>query len=152
MAQYPTHRPPSMNRIWVLFLVVGSCLHCAHSSKIPAVQHNWQATFFPQSVPRRGPPARRGPPQDSEGKVPLVVTNRCESTIWPGIATQAGAGPGTGGFELEPGESKRMWVSSDWQGRVWGRTNCTVNGESCACQTGDCFARLDYEFSVSEPV
>ncbi|RDA95415.1 hypothetical protein CP533_5382 [Ophiocordyceps camponoti-saundersi (nom. inval.)] len=36
-------------------------------------------------------------------------------------------------------------------GRVWGRTNCTVNGNSCACKTGDCFAKLDYVFSGAPP-
>ncbi|KAL6902911.1 Hsp70-like protein [Trichoderma evansii] len=42
-------------------------------------------------------------------------------------------------------------VGPDWQGRVWGRTNCTVNGESCACKTGDCFAKMDCEFSGATP-
>jgi hypothetical protein len=86
---------------------------------------------------------------DWDGKIPLVITNSCDSTIWPGIASQAGIGPGTGGFELEAGDKRELWVSPDWQGRVWGRTNCTVDGESCSCQTGDCFGRLDCEFSVS---
>ncbi|EGX95046.1 thaumatin family protein [Cordyceps militaris CM01] len=72
-------------------------------------------------------------------------------TIWPGTATQGGLGPGTGGFELQPGESKNLAVGSNWQGRIWGRTNCTVNGESCACQTGDCFAKLDCQFSSAVP-
>ncbi|EJP64405.1 Hsp70-like protein [Beauveria bassiana ARSEF 2860] len=76
---------------------------------------------------------------------------RCDTTIWPGTATQAGLGPGTGGFELNPGESKNLSVGSNWQGRVWGRTNCTVNGDSCACQTGDCFAKLDCDFSGAVP-
>ena len=92
---------------------------------------------------------KRGPPNVGEPTVPLVITNRCDSTIWPGLATQSGTGPGTGGFELAAGKSKKMRVAWNWQGRIWGRTNCTVNGESCACQTGDCFAKLDCEFSVS---
>lgn len=24
-----------------------------------------------------------------------------------------------------------------------------MSGDSCACKTGDCFAKMDYEFSVS---
>lgn len=107
---------------------------------------NWQARFIEQS--KRRDVAKRGPPSDDDDKVRLVITNRCDSTIWPGLATQAGLGPGTGGFELKPGASKNLSVGSNWQGRIWGRTNCTVNGESCACQTGDCFAKLDCEFSV----
>ncbi|KAK4162518.1 Hsp70-like protein [Cladorrhinum sp. PSN259] len=96
--------------------------------------------------------------------IPLVVTNNCGETIWPGIGTQNGIGPGTGGFELTSGESRYMFVSPDWQGRVWGRTNCSfnadgtgpsnlngVNGNGAACLTGDCFARLDCEFTGAVP-
>lgn len=91
----------------------------------------------------------RGEPKDPNRTIPLTITNKCDSTIWPGIATQAGRGPGIGGFELAQGKSKDLWVSWDWQGRVWGRTNCTVNGDSCSCKTGDCFGMLDCEASVS---
>lgn len=93
--------------------------------------------------------------------IPLVVTNACPETIWPGIGTQNGMGPGTGGFVLESRSSRRMFVSPDWQGRVWGRTNCSfndegtgpsnlngVNGNGAACTTGDCFGRLDCQFTV----
>lgn len=46
-------------------------------------------------------------------------------------------------FELSPGSNKTQSVSSDWQGRVWGRTNCSFDaqgqsGGGRACQTGDC--------------
>ena len=91
-----------------------------------------------------------------ERPVPLVVTNACPDTIWPGIGTQNGIGPGTGGFVLEAGSSRQMYVSPDWQGRVWGRTNCSFNDEGtgpsnlngAACMTGDCFGRLDCQFTV----
>lgn len=99
--------------------------------------------------PGRISAATRREPDDSDRPIPLTITNKCGSTIWPGIATQAGKGPGTGGFALSQGKSKDLWVSSDWQGRVWGRTNCTVNGDSCSCKTGDCFGKLDCESSVS---
>ena len=88
-------------------------------------------------------------PRDSS--VPLVVSNLCTETIYPGIVTQAGTPPSTGGFELNTGGSKNLTVSSDWQGRVWGRTNCSfnvqgtgpantggLNGGGQACGTGDC--------------
>ncbi len=83
--------------------------------------------------------------------IPILVTNQCSETIWPGIGTQNGIGPGTGGFELDAGDSAQMYVSQDWQGRIWGRTNCTfsgnkngIDGGGAACMTGDCFrgARL----------
>jgi hypothetical protein len=88
-------------------------------------------------------------PSDWNGTIPIVITNKCGSTIWPGIGTQAGTGPGTGGFELDSGASKDLWVSPNWQGRVWGRTNCTVNGDSCTCKTGDCSGQLSCGYSVS---
>lgn len=95
--------------------------------------------------------------------ISLIVTNNCPETIWPGIGTQNGIGPGTGGFELDPTFSLQLWVSADWQGRIWGRTNCSfnadgtgpsnlngVNGGGAACTTGDCFGRLDCVFTVSK--
>lgn len=89
--------------------------------------------------------------------VPLRITNLCPEAIHPGIGTQAtGTGPSTQGFALEPGESMDLTVAANWQGRVWGRTNCTFNGEGTgpsitgglngggeACQTGDCNGILD---------
>lgn len=115
----------------------------------PNLKNNWQAQFLHQK--RNATPAKAGPPDDWAGKIPIVVTNNCEDTLWPGIATQAGTGPGTGGFELAVGDSKKLWVSPEWQGRVWGRTNCTVNGDSCSCTTGDCFGKLSCEFSGATP-
>ncbi|KAK3389130.1 thaumatin family-domain-containing protein [Sordaria brevicollis] len=97
--------------------------------------------------------------------IPIVITNSCPDTIWPGIGTQHGIGPGLGGFELAPGETRPLFVSPDWQGRVWGRTNCSfndegtgpsnlngVNGNGAACMTGDCFGRLDCEYTGQVPV
>ncbi|KAL2210217.1 thaumatin family protein [Sarocladium strictum] len=111
----------------------------------------WQSKFFPANK-RIAVPAKRGPPsEDWDGKIPLVITNKCDDTIWPGIVTQSGTGPGTGGFELVAGNSTRLWVAPDWQGRVWGRTNCTVDGDSCSCDTGDCLKKLDCDNSGDVP-
>jgi beta-mannosidase len=87
---------------------------------------------------------------------PLLVTNRCPESIWPGISTQSGTGPGENGFKLEPGETKNQTVSEDWQGRVWGRTNCTFNsdgtaaesGRGKACGSGDCNGALNCQVGV----
>ncbi|KAJ0123220.1 hypothetical protein J7T55_011684 [Diaporthe amygdali] len=71
--------------------------------------------------------------------VPLLITNNCGETIWPGIYTTAGTGPGTGGFELAAGANKSFEVGSDWYGRVWGRTNCTSPSDGVlTCTTGSC--------------
>jgi hypothetical protein len=88
---------------------------------------------------------------------PLLITNQCPENIWPGISTQSGTGPGQNGFLLEPGESRNQTVSEDWQGRVWGRTNCSFNDEGSAsssgrgraCTSGDCSGALNCQVGVS---
>lgn len=132
-----------------LLFITGTLGIALDSDGRPIVEDNWQAEFMRNQSPQPANIAKRGPPSSSDPTVQLVITNNCEATIWPALATQAGTGPGTGGFGLAPGKSKKLAVSWNWQGRIWGRTNCTVNGESCACQTGDCFAKLDCQFSVS---
>ena len=95
---------------------------------------------------------------------PLKVSNRCVETIYPGIATQAGNPPSTQGFGLATGSSRELTVSADWQGRVWGRTNCSFNaqgtgpsnvggnnGGGSACATGDCNGIVDCKVTVRRP-
>ena len=78
---------------------------------------------------------------------PLRVSNHCSEDIYPAIQTQAGTGPPIAGFRLKPGEVSDQLVSENWQGRVWGRTNCSFNAAGTApsnnapgyaCSTGDC--------------
>ncbi|PSS21983.1 hypothetical protein M430DRAFT_99823 [Amorphotheca resinae ATCC 22711] len=110
-------------------------------------------------------PARWGPPRKRDGGVPLVISNQCPDPIWPAIGTQAGTGAGTGGFLLSPGTSRSLTVGSDWQGRVWGRTNCSFNvagngasnlnghnGAGAACVTGDCNGVLSCVVTGDTPV
>merc|ERR1711881_378852 len=74
----------------------------------------------------------------------LLITNRCTDTIWPAIHTQNGDGPSTSGFELESGDTRNLTVESNWNGRVWGRTNCTFDeAGNGRCLTGDCGGALD---------
>lgn len=95
---------------------------------------------------------------------PLFVQNKCGEVIYPAILTQAGTGPSTTGFKLSPGASMSLSVSADWQGRVWGRTNCTfnsagtgpdhsggVNGNGAACVTGDCGGTVQCQLAVHLP-
>ena len=83
--------------------------------------------------------------------VPLVVKSLCSETIYPGIVTQSGTAPSSGGFQLQTGQQQNLTVGADWQGRVWGRTNCSFNSQGTgpanaggnngggrACGTGDC--------------
>lgn len=93
--------------------------------------------------------------QSSDANTPLVVTNSCPETIYPGIATQHGTGPGDTGFELSPGSTRKQTVSENWQGRIWGRTNCTFNsqgrsnGGGPACTTGDCNGVIPCQAAVT---
>lgn len=93
---------------------------------------------------------------------PFSIVNRCAETIHPGIATQSGTPPLLSGFELYPGGIVNISVSADWQGRIWGRTNCSfnfdgsgpstfggVNGYGRSCSTGDCNGILNCQASVS---
>ena len=142
--------PSSVAKCLFLYLLIAAFLfQPSISTTLPPEERNWQAKFMKGT--KKGAPIRRGPPSPESwhGRVPLVITNKCDDTIWPGLATQAGTGPGTGGFELESGTNKTLWVSGDWQGRIWGRTNCTGSGDSCKCKTGDCFGKLSCEYSVS---
>ncbi|KAL1302738.1 hypothetical protein AAFC00_003092 [Neodothiora populina] len=96
--------------------------------------------------------------QGSSHTTPLVVSNNCGETIYPGILTQAGTGPASTGFELTPGTNKSQTVSHDWQGRVWGRTNCTFNSQGTsmgggkACGSGDCNGGLGCLVTGDVPV
>ncbi|KAF2719676.1 Osmotin, thaumatin-like protein [Polychaeton citri CBS 116435] len=61
-------------------------------------------------------------------------------------------------FELQPNTNLSLWVSSDWQGRVWGRTNCSFNdqgtaqGGGQACGSGDCGGALSCKVTGNTPV
>ena len=106
-------------------------------------------------------PASPGPLRKRDGSgVQLVISNQCKEPLWPAMETQAGTGSGTGGFFLAPGTSRSLTVSGDWQGRVWGRTNCSFNaagtaatsGGGAACTTGDCNGKLSCAGSVRSSV
>ncbi|KAI9820508.1 MAG: hypothetical protein M1832_003699 [Thelocarpon impressellum] len=118
--------------------------------------------------PSSGVQAPAAPTSSSLPKVSsstLKVTNQCPEAIYPAFLTQSGNGPDTSGFKLDVGSSKSSRVSGDWQGRVWGRTNCTfdgsgtdasnkggLNGGGQACLTGDCNGLIDCDVSGSTPV
>ena len=134
-------------------------------AQIASASYAYDYELHPADIRRRSGspdrPAVWGPPR-KRNSVPLIVSNLCPETIWPGVGTQGGTGPGTGGFELDSGSSKDMMVSGDWQGRIWGRTNCSFapgglsasnlngnNGAGAACDTGDCGGVLNCVNTVS---
>jgi hypothetical protein len=88
----------------------------------------------------------------SNGTLSITVSNNCTEDIYPGISTQNGNPPSPNGFRLQPGESQIVTVNSNWQGRIWPRTNCTFpnpNAPNKACDTGDCAGSLNCTVSVS---
>lgn len=97
-----------MNEQVLLTLIYALLLfQCTQAAQDSFSNHNWQAVFFSENL-EKAPRFLRGPPGDSDEKVPLVVTNKCDTTIWPGIATQSGTGPGIGGFELAANKSRKL--------------------------------------------
>jgi len=131
-------RPPFRPTAWVsMMILLAFCL--------PLPSKTWARVA---SVHTHHHMSRIAPRQDDSGGdgAPLVVTNNCADTVYPGIVTQSGDGPSQTGFELQPGDQNSQTVSIDWQGRVWGRTNCSFNSQGTgpsnggykACGTGDC--------------
>ncbi|SMR46430.1 unnamed protein product [Zymoseptoria tritici ST99CH_3D1] len=73
----------------------------------------------------------------------IVISNMCADKIWPGVVTQSSTGPTASGFELDSGANRTINVANDWQGRVWGRTNCSFSSDGSSqgsCTTGECGA------------
>jgi len=104
-------------------------------------QHHHMARIPPLDLSRR----------QNSANTPLIISNFCGETIYPGLLTQSGVGPGTGGFQLNANSTRSFSVSENWQGRVWGRTNCTFNsGGTGQCGTGDCGGILNCRGTVSE--
>jgi hypothetical protein len=90
--------------------------------------------------------------RDSDnGSIPITVINGCLEEVCPGINTQNGSDPSLNGFCLQPNENQTIIVPSNWQGRIWPRTNCTFpnpNAPSQACRTGDCAGAVNCTVSV----
>ena len=72
----------------------------------------------------------------------LVFANELAETIWVGIigdATFKNGEEGWGGFELRPLEARIVPVSSHFQGKAWGRTDCKLGTDGAlTCHTGNC--------------
>lgn len=94
--------------------------------------------------------------QSGGNNTPLLIANWCADDLYPALLTQNGGGPSQNGFHLSPGANQTVYVSSDWQGRVWGRTNCSFggNGQSSggsACTTGDCGGTINCQIAGASP-
>lgn len=103
-----SHRSRKSSSISRKLLAASLCLAMLPIAEAHTYYRN-RATWKPNWDPNR--PVRKGPPKKRDGGIPLVVSNMCPETIWPGIGTQAGTGAGVGGFALQTGESKSIVVS-----------------------------------------
>ncbi|KAH9889179.1 thaumatin family protein [Xylariomycetidae sp. FL2044] len=131
------------------FLLLSSYVSQVNAVVYPSSHKLYKPDYLGYNKQLRGISA---PLTKRDNPIPLVVTNNCPDTLWPGIATQHGDGPESSGFELDPGASRNLTVGATWQGRVWGRTNCTVGDGTATCTTGDCFGKLECEYSGAVPV
>ena len=97
------------------------------------------------------------PPPSSIPYIPnnrsFTITNSCPMDLWPAVLTTNNTGPYTGGFHLPPNKSLELWVSHDWTGRFWARTNCSFNEttNTGSCFTGSCGNVLDCSLSGEPP-
>ncbi|ORY67334.1 thaumatin family protein [Pseudomassariella vexata] len=141
--------PPRRNEYVAAALILSTLVPTATATVYPSNHKLYKFDYHPKSQGYQEPIR---PLSKRQNPIPLIVTNSCGDTIWPGLATQSGEGPESSGFELGPGETRNMTVGSSWAGRVWGRTNCTTGDDTATCATGDCFGRLECEFSGQVPV
>ncbi|KAK2988341.1 hypothetical protein RJ640_000328 [Escallonia rubra] len=70
----------------------------------------------------------------------FTLENKCQYTVWPGIASTEDVQRTTTGFELQNGESRTISAPPSWTAQFWGRTLCAVNSttRNFTCVTGDC--------------
>ncbi|OAY34222.1 pathogenesis-related thaumatin-like protein 3.5 [Manihot esculenta] len=83
----------------------------------------------------------------------FTLSNRCRSTIWPGILSGAGKPQlMEGGFKLKPGQSVKVSAPQGWSGRFWARTGCSFDSSGRGkCITGDCGGILRCAGAGGEP-
>ncbi|GAA6013323.1 hypothetical protein JCM10207_000855 [Rhodosporidiobolus poonsookiae] len=85
----------------------------------------------------------------------FTVKNNCAYTIWPAIFTSSGGAPAHAtGWEAAAGNSQTFNVPEDWDGRIWGRTDCAFDGSGLptTCSTGGCNGGLECDASTGTGV
>jgi len=116
-------------------------------------------TAFPSSslTPPSLPPPILIPPPPNVPHIPnnrsITITNSCSDDIWPALLTSNNTGPYQSGFHLASQKSIQLWVSNDWTGRIWARTNCSFNDSTNTgpCFTGSCANVLNCTLSGQPP-
>ena len=122
---------------------------------LSSIPLGWASGSVPPEHMRRTPAASLTKRDSGNSSIQLVATNNCSDVIYPAIATQNGDPPELSGFKLDPGQSQILTVSSNWKGRMWGRTNCSFPNPSVpsmACETGDCGGELNCTMAVRRSI
>jgi len=69
----------------------------------------------------------------------FTVKNNCSQTVWVGAFSSNQPQPNSGGWALAAGASSSVAIANGWNGRFWGRRNCTFDASGAGmCETGDC--------------
>ncbi|GJW20804.1 thaumatin-like protein 1 [Tanacetum coccineum] len=68
----------------------------------------------------------------------FTIRNNCQHSIAPATLTSRGAAASTTGFELASGASNDINIPTPWSGRVWARYECSNDGGTFHCNSGDC--------------
>lgn len=66
------------------------------------------------------------------------IKNSCDKDIYIGSLSTTSTIPNNGGWKLSSGETSTVTLPDQWQGRFWGRTGCSFDGNKGKCDTGDC--------------
>ncbi|XP_074276503.1 thaumatin-like protein 1 [Silene latifolia] len=68
----------------------------------------------------------------------FIIRNNCPYTIWPATLTGSGPALPSTGFELAHGASYTLAAQPSWSGRIWARSQCTMDGARFVCRSADC--------------
>ncbi|KAL8281243.1 hypothetical protein RQP46_006277 [Phenoliferia psychrophenolica] len=59
----------------------------------------------------------------------MTIINKCTYTVWPASAASIGTAPTQDtGWEQKAGATVSFTLPEQWNGRLWGRTNCDFSG------------------------
>ncbi len=79
-----SNRAPSVFRFLSSVVIVGILVQCASGKVHVEFKEGWQGEV--RRMTKASGIAKRGPPKEHEGQIPMHITNNCDDTIWPGIA------------------------------------------------------------------
>ena len=136
-----------------LLLLAGLVVAQTHIPSVAVTTGSASSTSLPPSL---RPPVLIPPPPNVPqilNNRSITITNSCLDDIWPALLTTNNTGPYQSGFYLASQKSIQLWVSNDWIGRIWARTNCSFNESTNTgpCFTGSCANVMNCTLSGEPP-